>query len=143
MKRFFLICVLLFSTPTWAADPISTSWRNDVAVSGWDIVSFYQGEPTKGVKDITHVFMGAEWRFANEAHRDLFAINPDVFLPEYGGYCAWAVAHDKLARGNPEHWAMIDGKLYFNFNGRTKRLWTEDRSLWLAKSERYWPEGLD
>jgi hypothetical protein len=87
--------------------------------------------------------MGAEWRFASEANRDLFSINPSVFLPEYGGYCAWAVAHDKLARGNPEHWAMLDGKLYFNFNGRTKRLWNEDRSFWLSKSDRNWPQVLD
>ena len=143
MKRLLLPAVLLFASPTLAADPISTSWRNDVAVNGWDIISFWQGDPIKGDKDFEHVFMGAEWRFASEANRDLFAINPESFLPEFGGYCAWAVAHDKLARGNPEHWTLVDGKLYFNFNDRTDRLWAENRSAWIAKAERYWPGVLD
>ena len=125
------------------ADPVSTPWRNDVAVMGWDAVSLFAGEPERGSRDFTYEYGGAEWRFASEATRDLFSYNPGAFLPEYGGYCAWAVAHDKLARGNPEHATMLDGKLYLNFNDRTHRLWELDRAQWLAKSERYWPGVLD
>ena len=127
----------------WAADPVSTSWRNDVAVQGWDVVSFFQGKPLRGDRDYTVEHMGAEWRFSTRANRDLFEINPGAFLPEYGGYCAWALGHNKLARGNPEHWTMVDGKLYFNFNDRTDRLWARDRDVWIRRADRFWPSVLN
>ena len=125
-----------------ATDAISTPWRNDTAAMGWDLVSLFADDPERGSREWTHVYRGAEFRFHTEANRDLFALNPEAFLPEYGGYCAWAVAHDKLARGNPEYSTMLDGRLYFNFNDRTHRLWEKDYEAWLAKSERYWPGVL-
>ena len=129
--------------PALAADPVSTSWRNDIAVQGWDVVSFFQGKPLRGKREHVVEHRGAEWRFSTRANADLFAINPDAFLPEYGGYCAWALGHNKLARGNPEHWTMVDGKLYFNFNDRTERLWSRDRDVWVARADRFWPAVLD
>ena len=124
-------------------DAIYTSWRNNVAAGGYDVVSYFSDAPLRGDKDYTYAWMGAEWRFATEANRDLFAINPQAFAPQYGGYCAWALAHDKLARGNPEHWRIEDGKLYLNFNDRVHRLWNEDRDALIARADGHWPDVLD
>jgi len=144
MRTVFLVVTLLMLSGCLdgRADVIATSWRNDIAVQGWDIVSFYQGEPQRGDADFVQEYAGAEWRFATQANRDVFAFNPEAFQPEYGGYCAWALGHNKLARGNPEYWTMLDGKLYFNFNDRTDRLWTLGREGWIARANAFWPGVL-
>ena len=121
---------------------VATSWRNDIAALGWDVVSFFQGEPARGRREFVETFGGAEWRFSTEANRDVFGFNPEAFLPEYGGYCAWAVAHNKLARGNPLHWSLVEGRLFFNFNDRTHRLWGEDRGYWIDRADGFWPGVL-
>lgn len=143
MRRALLLSTLLLAgCAAQAADAISTSWRNDTAAAGWDVVSFFQGKPLRGDDDFVFQHAGAEWRFSTEANRDVFAFNPEAFIPEYGGYCAWALGHDKLARGNPEHWAIVDGRLFFTFNDRTHRLWNQTRDGWIARADANWPEVL-
>ena len=124
-------------------EPIYTPWRNSVAVGGYDAVSFFAGAPVRGRRDITYAHNDAVWRFATEANRDLFALNPEAFVPEYGGYDAWALAHGKLARGSPERWSLDDGRLFFNFNDRTQRLWELRQSEFVARADANWPDVLE
>ena len=125
------------------SDAIYTSWRNSVAAGGYDVVSYFQNAPQRGDREFTYAWKGAEWRFSTEANRDLFAINPEAFAPQYGGYCAWAMAHGKLARGTPDHWRIEDGRLYLNFNDRVHRLWNEDREELIARADGHWPGVLE
>jgi len=74
------------------------------------------GKPQEGQSKYSTDYKGAKWYFQTQANRDLFRANPTAFEPQYGGYCAWAVAKGKLAKGSPKHWFVEDGKLYLNFN---------------------------
>ena len=149
MLRFFLIfavlCVSVLSSHSARADepPIYTSWHNNLAVGGYDIVSFYAGTPVEGKADFTVEYQGAEWQFSTQGNRDLFQTNPEVFLPQYGGYCAWAVAKGKLAKGSPQHFLLEDGKLYFNFNSRIQRRWNKKREDFIMRADANWPEILN
>lgn len=50
--------------------------------------------------------------------------DPEKYAPQYGGYCAWAVSEKKdFAPGDPQYWAIEDGKLYLNYNNKIKGLW--------------------
>lgn len=146
MKTIMLTLALAFTTvsaaPVLAADSIYTSWKNNLAVGGYDTVSFFSGKPQDGKKDFTFDYAGAEWRFATRGNLDLFKTNPNAFMPQYGGYCAWAVAQNKLAKGSPQHWHVEDGKLYLNFNARIKRRWDKDISGFVTSAETNWPEIL-
>jgi len=73
---------------------------------------------------------------------ELFKTNPTAFAPQYGGYCAWAVAQGKLAKGSPKHWSVEDGKLYLNFNSRIKRRWEKDISGFIDMGNNEWPDIL-
>jgi len=147
MKTLMLTLALIFTTvsaaPTFAAESIYTSWKNNLAVGGFDTVSFFSGKPQQGKKDFTFNYAGAEWRFSTRGNLDLFKTNPDAFMPQYGGYCAWAVANNKLAKGNPKHWYVEDGKLYLNFNARIQRRWEKDIPGFVNKAESYWPAILN
>jgi len=146
MKTLMLSLALFFAAvsvvPVMAADSIYTSWKNDLAVGGFDTVSFFSGKPQEGKKEFTFDYAGAEWRFFTRGNLDLFKTNPEAFMPQYGGYCAWAVANNKLAKGSPKHWYVEDGKLYLNFNARIKRRWEKDIPSFVSKAESYWPAIL-
>lgn len=147
MKTCIITLAFLFTaisgTPAISAEPFYTSWKDNIAVGGYDTVSFFSGKPQPGKKEFQYTYEGTEWRFSTQGNLDLFKTNPEVFLPQYGGYCAWAVAHNKLAKGNPKHWYVEDGKLYLNFNARIKRRWERDVSGFVSKADTYWPAILN
>ena len=138
-------CGLISPTPSAYAgsDPVYTSWRNNIAIEGYDPVSFFSGKPLKGNPTFQTEHKGAIWMFTSRAHLDLFKTNPSVFAPQYGGYCAWAVAHGKLAKGSPESWHVEDGRLFLNFNGRIQKKWDRARFDFIQKADESWPAILE
>lgn len=146
MKIVITIIALLFTAfsaaPVVAKDSVYTSWQNNLAVGGYDTVSFFSGKPQLGKKSFTFDYAGAKWRFATRGNYDLFKTNPEAFMPQYGGYCAWAVAKNKLAKGTPGYWHVEDGKLYLNFNARIKRRWEKDISGFINTADKNWPKIL-
>ncbi len=152
MKRLFLpvlraslgAALLLAPVASFAAsDPVYTSWRDNVAAEGYDVVSFFSGKPQLGKAEYSTFYEGADWVFFTQANKDLFLTNPDLFAPQYGGYCAWAVAKGKLAPGRSDHWHVEDGRLYFNYNARIKRRWDKKRPTYISSSDQRWPALLE
>ena len=114
--------------------------KGGIAIGGSDAVAYFTvGEPTMGVPTVTHDWGGVSWQFASEESRDLFAANPEAYAPQYGGYCAWAVARGYLAPTIPEAWNIVDGKLYLNATLRIQRRWERDIPGFLAQAEENWP----
>lgn len=137
--------MILLAAPLPAAAkgaPVHTSWRNNLAISGYDPLSYFEGKPLKGKADYTAQYKGAKWRFTSAANRDLFLTNPEAFAPKYGGYCAWALAKGKLAPGKPRIWHIEDGQLYLNFNARVQRQWNLDRAEFIDTADDRWPDIL-
>jgi hypothetical protein len=73
----------------------------------------------------------------------MFRAAPERYAPQYGGYCAWAVgARNYLAPGSPQHWRIVDGKLYVNYDGSVQRNWLRDVPGFIAAADRNWPAIL-
>jgi hypothetical protein len=83
--------------------------------------------------------MGAKWFFATAANRDLFESDPEKYAPQYGGYCAYAVAMGKTADIDPNAWKIVDGKLYLNYNQEIQVKWLEDVPGYIQKADMNWP----
>ena len=100
-----------------------------LSISGYDPVAYFaDGKPVPGKTEFEYVWHDARWRFANAAHRDLFATDPEHYAPQYDGYCAMGVA-DVAVFGphkdtvDPEAWAIVDGKLYLTHTRHTMDRW--------------------
>lgn len=86
---------------------------NHIAIQGYDVVSYFtDGKPVKGSSDISLSYDDSQWQFANASHKEMFAADPDHYLPQYGGSCAGGMALGVSVPANPENWVIVDGKLY-------------------------------
>lgn len=122
--------------------PIYTPLRNHLALGGYDTISYFSGKPMKGDKRYKIDYKGATWRFSTQANLDLFRTNPEAFIPQFGGYCAWALAHGKLAKASPKSWLVEDGKLYLKFNARIQKQWLADKDDFIRQANSRWPDIL-
>ena len=124
-------------------DPIYTAKRSNLALQGYDTVAYFTvGEPTKGSAEYSTTFNGAEFRFASEENLNLFLGNPEQYAPQYGGYCAWAVAKGQTAKGDARRWAIVDDKLYLNYNKGIQKKWDKDRAGFITSADTNWPTVL-
>ncbi len=138
--------VVMFSITVLAhaagESPVNTD-KNGTAVKGYDPVAYFvQNRPVKGRAEISLSWGGATWRFASEENRDLFQSDPERYSPQYGGYCAYAMASGELADIDPSAWKIVQGKLYLNFNRRIQRRWEKDIPGYIEKADKYWPAVL-
>ena len=67
-------------------------WVNK-AIHGCDPVAYFtKGKPVRVENDYSLNWNGARWLFAGTANRDKFKVFLKKFMPQYGGYCAWAAS---------------------------------------------------
>ena len=124
-----------------AEPPIYTGKFSDTALQGYDPVAYFeQGEAVKGSDDFTTEYMGATFKFASAADRDAFVADPETYAPQYGGYCAWAMADGKYAKGDARYWRIVDGKLYLNYNAGIQKKWEKDVPGFISKADTHWSE---
>ncbi|MEM7231897.1 MAG: YHS domain-containing (seleno)protein, partial [Planctomycetota bacterium] len=81
---------------------------------------------------------GAAYRFASEANKLVFEENPNAYLPQFGGFCAFGVTVGKKFDGDPRLFALVDGKLYFNLNPDIQKMWSQDAAGNIGKAEGQW-----
>lgn len=115
--------------------------EDKVAIDGSDAVAYFEkAGPVAGDPAITHDWNGATWRFATAANRDAFAAEPERWAPQYGGYCAFAMANGQVASTIPEAWSIHEDKLYLNFNLDVRERWERDRDNLIVRADVEWPE---
>ena len=59
-------------------------------------------QPVAGSANFELRYGGAVWRFRNVGNRDAFAAQPDVYMPQFGGYDPIGVARGVAVAGNPQ-----------------------------------------
>jgi hypothetical protein len=115
----FALAVLLFSVAAVAGDaPKVNAGPDRIAIRGYDPVAYFtDGQAVKGSEEFEYEWLDVRWRFASLKHRNLFTENPEHYAPQYGGFCSGAMAFGDTVVGNPNAWAIVDGKLYLNYAG--------------------------
>jgi hypothetical protein len=104
------------------------------------VAYFTLGKPTAGSPDISYEWDGARWQFADTAHRTLFERDPEAYAPQYGGYCALGMTMGNRGETNPEVWAIVDGKLYLNYERSGQDEWRQNQAANIAKADAQWAQ---
>lgn len=116
------------------------------AVNGYDVVAFFkESKPVMGADSLSYTYKDVKWLFSTEANRKAFKANPDHFMPQYGGYCAYGAAdgNGHKAPTKPETFTIVNDKLYFNYNLKVKEAWSKDEQAMIGKADKNWPELKD
>jgi YHS domain-containing protein len=122
---------------------IYTPKSSNQALSGYDAVAYFtQSKATRGEPGIALDYQGAQWLFSSEDNRKKFLENPDAYIPQYGGYCAFSVSKGNIVKGDPELWVIHNNKLYVNFNKGIHKLWNARKERHIRKADNNWPGVL-
>ncbi|MFC7291244.1 YHS domain-containing (seleno)protein [Hirschia litorea] len=142
---FFLALASVATAPAYADKaPIYTKSFNNLGAGGYDVVSYFKdGSPVKGDKAYSAEYMGADFIFASQANLEAFKANPEEYVPQYGGYCAWAMADGKFFKGDPKQWTVLDGKLYLNYSDKIQAKWKADPEGFIQSADAKWPDILN
>lgn len=107
-------------------------WHSPVGPGAY----FPEEKLVEGSQEWTFEWNGAEWRFSSKRHLDRFKQDPEAYAPQYGGYCAWAVAQGSDADIDPEAWAIVDGWLFLNYKEKIQEKWEADRTALIEATDR-------
>lgn len=136
MKKIFLtlISILFISLATYAQKVDFNIQKNAVA-EGYDVVAYFNNKAIKGKKNYSTNYSDVTFRFSSKENLHTFLESPKKYLPQYGGYCAYAIgAKNEKVSVDPKTFEIRDGKLYLFYNS-----WgTNTLDLWLKEN----PEKL-
>jgi len=148
LKHMILVSVgaLLIHGTAVAVDEFNTSTGVTAAgtplgVHGVDPVALSTlGAVAEGTAVHTVVEDDVAYYFATQSSADTFSKNPDKYLPQYGGFCAYAVAFGKKFDGDPQFADIVDGKLYLFVNGAVFAKYKKDPQRYITDAEKMWPK---
>ena len=124
-----------------SASPVgAVNTTEGFALKGYDPVAYFTGgQPTKGSAQYSFQWKGVTYLFASAENLRRFKADPDKYLPQYGGYCAYAMSLDRIADIDPHRWAIVGGKLYLNNGFLAQNLWSLNKSGNIVSADRNWP----
>lgn len=112
---------------------------NGIGLKGYDPVAYFiSGHPTPGVDAYSYNWKSVTYRFASAENQERFKGDPEKYLPQYGGYCAYAMSLNRIADIDPARWAIVEGKLYLNNNFFAHGLWSLNKDGNIAAADRNW-----
>ena len=140
------ILLLLYCSLVLAqSDDLRTKHFNlekQVALEGYDPVSYFDNKPMEGKSEIKFTYKGASYLFSNPQNLIKFKANPEKYEPAYGGWCAYAMGETgEKVKIDPETFKIIDGKLYlfYNFWGNnTLTDWNKSEKPLKTKADQNW-----
>jgi hypothetical protein len=116
-----------------------------IGVSAYDAVAYFPeggGQPRRGLIRLSLPYKGVTYRFASQENLDRFKANPERYLPEFGGWCAWAVGElGRKVDVDPESFEIRGGRLYLFYRDReldTRALWQKNPEELLRKATTNW-----
>lgn len=127
MRHLWILFVTLISIPGFSK-PYANLNKEGVILDGYDVVSYFQGkDPQKGIPEFKTEYDEAIYWFSSNQNKNLFIKDPNKYAPQFGGWCAYAVADSKSkVEVDPKSFLIQDGRLLFFYNG----LWADTRKKW-------------
>ncbi len=139
-----LVFLIICSTITvFAQDDNLNVNKEKLAVSGYDLVSYFnESVPIKGSKELNVTYHTAIYYFSSEDNKAKFKNDPEKYLPQYGGWCAYAIgAKNKKVKINPKTYKIKEDKLYLFYNSggnNTLIKWNKDEDNLKQNADKHW-----
>jgi YHS domain-containing protein len=113
------------------------------AIRGYDPVAYFSiGKPVKGEAQFSFTYKDATWYFSSEDNKKLFSDSPEKYIPQFGGYCSYAVSQNYTYETDPAAFTIVNDKLYLNYNQKTMDHWRSKQDEYIESATKNWPAVL-
>ncbi len=142
-----LIFIALENGYTQQPQSKSFTTKENIAIGGYDLVAYFtQHKAVRGSQKFSARVHGVDYWFSNSENKSKFQEDPEKFLPQYGGYCAFAMAaKNAKVPSDPQTFKLHNGKLYLFFNDyyqgspmNTIIMWNMDEQNMASKANMNW-----
>ncbi|WP_276500336.1 YHS domain-containing (seleno)protein [Terrimonas pollutisoli] len=111
-----------------------------VTLQGYDAVAYFtQMKAVKGDPKYAARYNGATYWFSSESNAGMFKDHPEMFAPQFGAFCGYAMALNKLRPIDPEIFDVIDGRLILQHSKDAYERFHKDVAGLTAKADHNWP----
>lgn len=136
--NFVLILILgSITTTTIIAQSTDYNDNGNYIAKGYDVVAYFDGQAKAGTKKYVYKYQNTKLKFSSQKNLNRFKKNPTKYLPQYGGYCAYAMGKDgSKVSVNPKTFEIRNGKLYLFYNAyltNTLKSWKKEGAEQLRK----------
>lgn len=151
MKGIVLI-TLFFLSVVGDAQNIQQEVKNyntdsGIALQGYDAVSYFNNKVKKGKEGFSFTHNGLTYYFSSESNKERFLQNPTKYMPQYGGWCAYAMGKSgEKVTVNPKSFKILDGKLYLFYNANfvnTLKKWNKNEENLKVAADKNWKKIID
>ena len=112
-------------------------------LKGADVTAYFtQGRYVQGSPEFSSRYQGVDFRFASAQSQQLFEHSPQMYLPQYGGYCANGIMFGIPWGGDADRFRLVDGKLYIFGGQLSQDAFELDLQHNIALADRYWAEEV-
>ncbi|WP_299113224.1 YHS domain-containing (seleno)protein [uncultured Winogradskyella sp.] len=132
LKTIVTAVAFLFATTIFAQDNKANNIDNsNIALQGYSPVSYLDlGLAQKGNKSYKSEYKKVVYYFTSSEQKASFDKNPERYLPQYGGFCAFGCYAGAKFRVDPNKFIVEDGKYYLYLNN----VELDAKQLWLAEN---------
>lgn len=114
--------------------------RDGVTLQGYDAVAYFtQMKAVKGDPKFSARHNGATYWFSSEANASMFKDHPDMFAPQYGAFCGYAMSLNKLRPIDPLIFQIVDGQLILQHTPDALKQFNKDVAGNKTKADANWP----
>lgn len=140
MKTTLVAMVLIgFNGCSKTAEPAEIMSVNKTALDGYDAVAYFvSSKAVKAGSSYVHNYKNLAWNFESQANLETFSSSPEVYVPAFGGFCAYELAEGELVLSDPEYWYIHNDRLYLFKDEDSKQEWFRDIDNMLLKAEENW-----
>lgn len=137
MKKIMTL-ILVVLAYSLNAQTIDYNTKKGFVAKGYDVVTYFSDSAKEGDDNYVATHDAVKYRFSSQKNLDTFNNNPKKYIPQYGGYCAYAIAiKAKKVSINPETYEIRGGKLYLFYNSwgtNTLKSWLDESPEILVKT---------
>lgn len=140
----FALCLLALSSALPSSvcgfRQIRVPDNSTLALGGYDPVVYYAEEKAvMGKAEYSTIWKDVEWHFVSPLTRSLFIKHPEMFAPQFGGYCALGLEEKTLTSDvDPRSFVVYRNKVYFFHDKTLLNKWNEDPAKYIAIAEKRW-----
>lgn len=117
--------------------------KDGLILQGYDAVAYFtENKAVMGTDKYMARYNGATYWFSSEKNASMFKDHPEMFAPQYGAYCGYAMSVNRLRPINPEIFDVIDGRLILQHSKDAYDKFHDGLAENIVKADGYWPKKV-